>query len=488
MTKRNKIKIFEKSSSFVKIFFLFSLIFISLPFVVKSQSAWDGYYYLDQNAGYHPPVVPEGLGIMETIRRLPVALIAMLVSFVGSIGVILVNTDSSLVVFILSPDFIKYSYTNPQNNPLIKAGLGITQGLSNMVLVLALIVIALSTIIGFKEYEARKLLPIFIIVALLVNFSPVICGLIVDAANIVMNFFTDEVIGGTNLASKIKDELDRNKFGDYFQYSELPLDKLFQIIAITAVAFIFAGTLILYSVVFILRYLFIWILVILSPLAFVAYILPATRKYWSLWWENLIQWQVIGITGTFFLYLSDLFTDTMTEIKSSQVGSLSGTILALTFPAIFAVISFVLAVKLSAMGSKSIIQGTSRFVKGVGKETVWQGYSMGRRGVGSVRDVTVRAGRNFAMQYSMLRTGVAGRPPATRLQALGGAVSGWAHRTGETIATTTRTTARTIRQHPIRSTYAAARGVLGAVTSVGGSIVRRGIRESGLYKPEKKKE
>ncbi|HOW12854.1 MAG TPA: hypothetical protein PK121_00840 [Candidatus Pacearchaeota archaeon] len=483
MKKRKKIKIFEKSSfSFVKIFFLL-LIFISLPFVVKSQYPWYPQIDIstppsDYNYSNNPafPSNPSGLGVVDTLIRLPIAFVAMLVSFIGKLGVMLADTASSLVTFILSPDFIKYSYTNPQNNPLIKAGLGITQGLSNMVLVLALIVIALSTIIGFKEYEARKLLPIFIVVALLVNFSPVICGLIVDAANIVMNFFTDEVIGGTNLTNKIKDEIDKYSFKDYFQYSELPFDQLFKIITVTTVAFIFAGTLVLYSVVFILRYLFIWILVILSPLAFVAYILPYTRKYWSLWWENLIQWQVIGITGTFFLYLSDLFTDTMTEIKSSDVGSLSGTILALTFPAIFAVISFVLAVKLSAMGSKSIIGGTSRFIKGVGKETAWQGYKGVKRAPGAtVRGIsgavsgTISAGRNFSTQYSMLRTGVAGRPPATRLQALGGAISGWAQRTGTAIK---------------NYNWPVSKGVFRAVVDIG----KRGIKESGLYKPEKKKE
>ena len=51
-----------------------------------------------------------------------------------------------------------------------------------------------------------------------------------------------------------------------------------------------------------------WILVILSPIAFVSYILPITRRgqsllSWRKWWEQLVAWSIIGIIAGFFLYL-----------------------------------------------------------------------------------------------------------------------------------------------------------------------------------------
>jgi len=51
-----------------------------------------------------------------------------------------------------------------------------------------------------------------------------------------------------------------------------------------------------------------WILVILSPIAFVSYILPITRRggsllSWRTWWEQLVAWAIIGIIAAFFLYL-----------------------------------------------------------------------------------------------------------------------------------------------------------------------------------------
>jgi hypothetical protein len=71
----------------------------------------------------------------------------------------------------------------------------------------------------------------------------------------------------------------------------------------------FAGFIfILFSALFIMRYIMLWILVILSPIAFVSYILPITRRgqsllSWRKWWEQLVAWAIIGIIAAFFLYL-----------------------------------------------------------------------------------------------------------------------------------------------------------------------------------------
>jgi hypothetical protein len=71
----------------------------------------------------------------------------------------------------------------------------------------------------------------------------------------------------------------------------------------------FAGFIfILFSALFIMRYIMLWILVILSPIAFVSYILPITRRgrsllSWRTWWEQLVAWAIIGIIAAFFLYL-----------------------------------------------------------------------------------------------------------------------------------------------------------------------------------------
>jgi len=82
----------------------------------------------------------------------------------------------------ISPSLISLSYTNPANNPIIKQGLMVTQSFVNMLLVLGLIYIALCITLKMRETQAKKMLAKLIIVALLVNFAPVLCGLVVDAS------------------------------------------------------------------------------------------------------------------------------------------------------------------------------------------------------------------------------------------------------------------------------------------------------------------
>ena len=63
--------------------------------------------------------------------------------------------------------------------------------------------------------------------------------------------------------------------------------------------------LLLFAVIFLMRYVAIWILVILSPLAFSAYVLPGTKHYFTLWWNQFLQWAFVGMTAAFFLYLAE---------------------------------------------------------------------------------------------------------------------------------------------------------------------------------------
>jgi len=57
---------------------------------------------------------------------------------------------------------------------------------------------------------------------------------------------------------------------------------------------------------FLARVVILWILAILAPIAFGCYILPATRKFFGEWFQNLIQWSILGIPIAFFLFLASV--------------------------------------------------------------------------------------------------------------------------------------------------------------------------------------
>ena len=216
-----------------------------------------------------------------------------------NLSVFLSAFSSSILSWVTGPNFTELSYTNPARNDVIKIGLGITQGFVNMLLVLILVYIALATILRLAGHETKKLLVTFILVALLVNFAPVVCGLIVDASNIVTNFFLENLSankGLVNNLTNLKDTFFKQYKGiSWFSYegeterSDLLLD-LAVLITVNIILFL---VLLLFSFIFVARYIVIWILVILSPLAFACYILPATKKYWSMLWSQLVQWSFI---------------------------------------------------------------------------------------------------------------------------------------------------------------------------------------------------
>jgi len=280
----------------------------------------------------------------------------------------LVSLSSWLLTWVTSDNFISLTYTT-RANPVIEAGLNVTQSFVNMGIVLALIFIAFAMILRIKGYETIRIFITLIAVALLVNFAPLLCGLIVDASNIAMHYFTKNITGMTGLA---------NVLGSYTQTTgaliknALSLSGQSQILIKSCVMIsINLGVffaLLMFVFIFMLRYIAIWVIVILSPLAFVAYILPLTRKYAFQWFSQLIQWSFIGVIAAFFLYLSEQIFAKMEQLKdslgASPVPSESGSdaldvgffndIFPYFVPLAFLIIGIVLSLKTSAAGADVI--------------------------------------------------------------------------------------------------------------------------------------
>jgi hypothetical protein len=71
----------------------------------------------------------------------------------------------------------------------------------------------------------------------------------------------------------------------------------------TILFFLLSGVFLTFIFVFTARVYIIQFLAILSPLAFVALILPQTEKYWREWLNHLVEWLIVGIFLLFFLAL-----------------------------------------------------------------------------------------------------------------------------------------------------------------------------------------
>ena len=215
--------------------------------------------------------------------------------------------------WVVGPYFTTLPYTH---GGVVEIGWPLVRDFINMFFVIALAVIGLATALRIKEYQAQKTLPILIAIAILINFTPVICGLVVDASNILMNFFLERLTGFNAMAESFDIQRSmvwelvktpKNLF-DLRQAASALGQSTVMIIFDWVAAYIFF----IFSLLFIMRYVMIWALVIVSPIAFFSKIFPGSQKHlfksilgWDEWWEQFIEWSLLGVIAGFFLYLAE---------------------------------------------------------------------------------------------------------------------------------------------------------------------------------------
>ncbi len=213
----------------------------------------------------------------------------------------------SFVDYMISPDPDFYNL----NSAFIQTGWKMMRDLCNLFFLLALLFIAFCTILQIEKYNAKKNLLTLIIFALLINFSKPIAVFIFDGSQLLMQWF----IQGTGDRGNIT-----NTLGGYAGVSQAiksavqqsnilsgATDLLFSIIFV----FIFDVILICFGLFLLIRIVVIWLLVIVSPFAFFAMILPDFRKLSNQWWDALFRYSYVGPAIAFFLWLA-------TKMKSIQ--------------------------------------------------------------------------------------------------------------------------------------------------------------------------
>lgn len=252
----------------------------------------------------------------------------------------------------ISSDAINISFTGA-DNIVVTEGWGIVRNLTNILIVLGLIVIALATILRIQSYQMKKTLPLLLIVALLINFTPMLCGLVIDASNIIMDYFLE---GGALLTQDFLSKIS-TQFTNLWNLKMTPINTLAK--GMVFVGFnILAGLIfLLFACLFLLRYIALWIIVILSPFALFCYIFPGTKKIWDQWLSQFTQWCFIGIPAAFTIYLANIMTDQL--LKGNLIGEASGMgmIMGYLVPLAFLYGGLIMTFKTKAMGADLAIKG-----------------------------------------------------------------------------------------------------------------------------------
>ncbi len=271
----------------------------------------------------------------------------------------LVGISSAILKWVIGPGFVNVSFTGP-DNAMVIAGWTTIRDLANMFIVLGFVIVGIATALRIREYQAQKTLVPLIIVALLVNFSLMFTGIIIDGSNIVMDHFLKS--GGV-VATSFGQTLEKQLalFGD----DPFSKDKIVIFGLSTGFAFvniIMAFILLILGFLFAIRYVALWILVILSPLAFVFYVFNFTKKYFDMWWDNFLKWCLVGIPAAFFLWLADkMVTDKM--ISSPGKGAYV-PLFAYLIPGFMLLVGIMVSMQTGAAGAGIIRKGVKAVTAG----------------------------------------------------------------------------------------------------------------------------
>ena len=209
----------------------------------------------------------------------------------------------------------------------VATGWFIVRDIVNMFFILILLVIAFGTILGVDTYNYKKALPKLLISAVIVNFSRTFCGLIIDFAQVIMltfvNGFSEAATGNFANAFKIVGLLNM----------EAPVGGgesagLMEIVAGWILAAVLLGislfVVIYMTVVLMFRIVILWVLIVISPLAFFLRGVPMSSgsKYYGEWWGMFLPKVIVGPIMAFFLWLS-LITVSGDVIKAGSFPAIS---------------------------------------------------------------------------------------------------------------------------------------------------------------------
>ena len=283
-----------------------------------------------------------------------------------------------LLEIVTSENFINISFTGG-DNIFVTKGWEMVKGLTNIFIVLGFVVIALATILRIESYQMKKTLPLLIIVAILINFTPMLCGLVIDASNFIMKGFLK---GGGLLTEGLLGMIGTEVSGLW------QTDDISETLArgVVAIGFnVITGLIfLLFAFLFLFRYIALWMLVILSPLALFCYIFPSTKKIWNMWLSQFVQWCFIGIPAAFTILLANIMIVNLVEGGAIEGIKGGAEILGYLVPLAFLAGGFLMSLQIGAIGANLAITGFNWT-----KSKIWAGTKWGaRKGTKKLREKT----------------------------------------------------------------------------------------------------
>jgi len=257
----------------------------------------------------------KSLSIMEYVK----AAIIMSITFVFDV---LRTLFGKLLILLMKIVVWLSLYNRFIDNPYVNEGWVILRDLVNMFFILGLLFIAFVTVLKIEKQPWNKLLGRLLVMAILVNFSKTICGVIIDFFQVIMitfvNSYRDITAGNIFQGLGVIDWFaakDAAQMGEGAGAAAVAASLFGLIFVIVSVMVI-----LIFCVILAFRIVALWALIVFSPLAFLGWVFQGSGgKIGDIagkWWTQFLNYCMIGPFLAFFLWLSVL---TMVKLNIDQM-------------------------------------------------------------------------------------------------------------------------------------------------------------------------
>ncbi|MEK7500717.1 MAG: hypothetical protein AAB642_01160 [Patescibacteria group bacterium] len=260
--------------------------------------------------------------------------------FVSFVGYILITLAASVVNFA-------FNFQQFLEVPVVQIGWTLTRDIANMAFILLMLVMAFGTILRMESYGWKKMLPKLVVMALLINFSLIISGVVLDVANSLAYFFvsaggtaTDagrEVSVGDNImtalqmgaVAQIQNDVN---LGTASNAARGMITKVIMVVFIQLILYLIVAFLLFaMGLMMIYRLIRIWISLIMAPFYWVSYAIPGYNRF-NQWWMDFLKQAFFPAIMGFFIFLGMLTAATLNSVDfltaAKDVGGFWGTIIS----------------------------------------------------------------------------------------------------------------------------------------------------------------
>lgn len=387
--------------------------------------------------------------LTETATANFILLIAQAIQFLtGALGSFVLIIIDVLTVYILG-------YNGFSSSSVIGLGWSLVRDVVNMFVVLILLFIAIRTILGIDKSSWQQSLPRLFLAVVLVNFSRTICGLLIDFSQIVMFTFVNALIdiAAGNFAQMLGlqnyglisiekvEELGANG-QSVLTSANILASAYLQLALYSAIV----AVLLMLTLAFLWRIIVLWILVIMSPLAFFMNSMKGVVSFaggvGGQWWSKFTAALTLGPLLAFFLWLSLAAAssgnvaasggfDTNVEEKSYGNTTLENLETDNVFSLLLALALLVVGMQQAASSAQSLggVAGTV-INEGVGKKIVGAAVTLPGRAAGYAVDrgggrlVSAAAGTSFGKNIGLTNVAGTGRLSGDLMKSGGAAALG----------------------------------------------------------------